>query len=217
MKSLILTGEMVIAALEELKTQTRRTYGLEYVNELPHRWEYLGRDGDGIHLFRPNRHPWLLPDEILRLKCPYGVPGDKLYAKETWATERRLDHLSPSEIGNAAEVPLWYKADNADSQRSLLERGKWRPAIFMPQWASRITLELTDVRVERLQEITEEDAIAEGFMAMPGITSGGSVGLMSARACFKECWDALNGKKYPWSSNPWVWVLSFALSPERSV
>ena len=83
---------------------------------------------------------------------------------------------------------------------------KWRPSIFMPRWASRITLEITEIRVERLQEMSEADAQAEGFMPWTHRTEG----KISARQQFVELWNKINGKTHPWESNPWVWVMSFA-------
>lgn len=111
----------------------------------------------------------------LALCCPYGAVGDRLWVRETWQ-------------GNQGDIR--YGADGD----SLHGYNGWRPSIFMPRWASRITLEVTGVRVERVQEISEEDAQAEG---------------VAHRCDYKVVWDAINGKKYPWSSNPWVWVIEF--------
>jgi hypothetical protein len=82
----------------------------------------------------------------------------------------------------------------------------WKPSIFMPRWASRITLEITNIRVERLQEITEEDAKAEGI-ENPFFASDRYWPTFKDR--FETLWDSINGKTYPWSSNPWVWVIEF--------
>ena len=85
---------------------------------------------------------------------------------------------------------------------------KWRPSIFMPRWASRILLEITEVRAERLQEITEEDAVAEGVKSYYTLPSGET----TARYHFSVLWDSLNAKcGYGWDKNPWVWVISFKL------
>ena len=95
---------------------------------------------------------------------------------------------------------LWVKETFEDDE------GGWRPSIFMPRWASRITLEITDVRVQRLQEITEEDARAEGYH--PKIND--SLPDWTAKESFKILWDSLNAKRgLDWDKNPWVWALSF--------
>ncbi len=198
---IIMSGSHPVDILEGKKTQTRRVAGLSIINQNPENWKLDIQLDDGTGCFLPRTSND--PVKVVFLKCPYGQAGSTLWCRETWSTERHLDNLSPSQIGEAATVPLWYKADVKD--RSLPIRGKWRPSIFMPRWASRITLEITEIRVERLQEITEEDAVAEGVPSDPTI----------AIYEFSRLWDSLNGKKYPWASNPWVWVISFRLFPKR--
>jgi hypothetical protein len=118
--------------------------------------------------------------------CPYGHPGDRLWVRETWRPVN--------------EVHADYAADyNASDLGSL---GPWKPSIHMPRWASRITLEIVSVRVERLQDISEGDAIAEGV--------GGDV---TVTPCFsvdryRELWESINGPG-SWEANPWVWVVEF--------
>ena len=184
-RPIIFSTDMVKAILEGRKTQTRRVIKPQpdrVINGVP--FEYLG------HKYHD------ASDRAIR--CPYGQVGDRLWVRETWATQKSIDRFSPSYIGNAATVPLWYKAD-AVNGRSFIGLGKWRPSIFMPRWASRITLEITEVRVERLQEITFEDFKKEGI-EMDGSWDGS----------FARLWDSLNAKRgYSWESNPWVWVISF--------
>ena len=116
---------------------------------------------------------------------PYQV-GIWLWVRETWQGTK--DCIS-------------YKA--SDPQQVVeFNYEPWRPSIFMPRWASRITLEITNVRVERLHEITEEDAEKEG-VSFTQYTNA------NARFHFMELWDSINSKKYPWESNPWVWVIEF--------
>jgi hypothetical protein len=91
---------------------------------------------------------------------------------------------------------------------------KWKPSIFMPRWASRITLEITDVRVERLQDISEADAIAEGMYTNEAAIKklGLPADIKLTGSCvdkYRIVWESINGKKYPWSTNPWVWVVEF--------
>lgn len=140
-------------------------------------------------------------------RCPYGEPGDRLWVRETWAHTNAYD-------GNYIldKRKALYKAD----EESQIIPNRWKPSIHMPRWASRITLEVTDVRVERLQEITEEEAIAEGFEGHRA-SDGYDIDPfrdVDARDAFAELWDELNGKKYPWANSPWIWRVAFqVLSP----
>lgn len=129
--------------------------------------------------------------------CPYGKQRDRLWVRESWycAGEHWCDGY-----------PVRYEVD---AELAAAVSTKWRTPIFMPRWASRITLEITNVRVERLQEITEAGAIAEGvdsvFLAdLPRQAT------TSHRADFKQLWDKINAKRgYSWADNPFVWVLEF--------
>lgn len=120
--------------------------------------------------------------------------GSMLWVRETWAPfpddpPWRAEYKADGEIGEDGQhVPMWSK--------------RWRPSIHMPRWASRLTLRITDVRVQRLQEITEEDAIAEGCEYKPGMT---------CRNVFAALWDSINGKRATWSSNPWVYAISYEI------
>ena len=159
--------------------------------------------------------------------CPYGVPGDQLWVRETWRTIN-----DPATcIGDALDID--YRANGEERIGDRIGTLKWKPSIFMPRWASRINLEVTGVRVERVQDISEEDAIAEGvysrcvqaapplhivtrFVA-PGVLHSNCYGdkdteaaaYTSAREAYECLWDSINGKTYPWDSNPWVWVITF--------
>lgn len=150
-----------------------------------------------------------------RIRCPYGQPGDQLWVRETWSRAKLF-----------ASNELFYRADGehqAGRQLSLSyhEREKrWRSPIHMPRWASRITLEITGVRVERLQEISEEDAIAEGVFKKVGTSpvgdvvethDGGDLIYVSkglARNAYHELWESINGPG-SWDLNPYVWVIEF--------
>lgn len=153
--------------------------------------------------------------------CPYGTRGERLWVKETWRPtcvsgagvhvvdyaadgEKRTFH--PEQIGDDWTMP------------KAAARGNVSP-LFMPRWASRITLEVTSVRVERLNEISEEDAIAEGLEKSDviqawrwdaGTTFGGAE---SPRDAFRALWNAINGTRCPWSSNPWIWAITFRRLP----
>jgi hypothetical protein len=153
----------------------------------------------------------------LYFNCPYGKTGDRLWVKEPWLKYCDL---------------YFYRASDASSiPDSLLQMGKpkWEPSIFMPRSASRITLEIVNVRVERLQDISEEDAIAEGIQKFDdgldsyALAQGKEVteyfyGTQRlARSCmgktakeaFRRLWDSINADCAPWDSNPWVWCVEF--------
>lgn len=198
-RPILFSGPMVRAILERRKTQTRRIVKPDIANFLEDGWGpeermYETRDGD------------IVPARTL---CPYGVPGDRLWVRETFAEVQ--PYYGPSD-----EIPDWvnykYRADFDDFEADPLQFGpnKWRPSIFMPHAASRILLEITNVRVERLQDITEEDAIAEGVEPVEwGEDMGGMPGdFTSYVEGFKDVWQSINGSEFC-MENPWVWVIEF--------
>jgi len=141
--------------------------------------------------------------------------GDRLWVKETWWCA-----IDPQKASKDTPLPLtspMYFADwDTPHWKSSFNESDlaWRSATRMPSWASRITLEIERVRVERLQKITEADAIAEGIRALPG----GGYGINepfsaenTALEAFAVLWDSRNGKRAPWASNPWVWVVDFCI------
>ena len=136
------------------------------------------------------------------LPCPYGQPGDRLWVREAWRTVAVADPMPPRELTPAHRI--WFEAD-APHQPGF---GKLRPGMFMPRWASRSTLEVTGVRVERLHDISADDARAEGCpdKPVPGAEQA-SVDVM-ARLWYHELWCELNGAD-SWAANPWVWVVEF--------
>jgi hypothetical protein len=122
------------------------------------------------------------------IDCPYGKPGDKLWCRETWAPH--------SDMPRSAI----YRCDRGgDYQDNVTPNFRWRPSIFMPRWASRILLEITAVRIERLQDISNADALAEGVELR---------GEMRPWAIYRELWESINGRG-SWEVNPWVWVIEF--------
>lgn len=139
---------------------------------------------------------------------PYGQPGDRLWVKETW--QHSTDTSSRACVryrANGKALKAWA-TDNGDGdwekvdgEVTSMENPIWKPSIFMPRWASRITLEIAAVRVERVQDITQEDAYTEGVSP---INTGDFI------TPFGELWDSINTKRgYGWDKNPWVWVISF--------
>lgn len=136
-------------------------------------------------------------------KCPYGQPGDRLWVRETWA-------LHPDE--HPSEAGILYRATDPgwdDAATGL----RWRPSIHMPRAASRLTLQITEIRIERLQDISEEDSIAEGVAIDRGNSyhvagHEGQWAHATARGCMETLWGEINGTK-SWEANPFVWVISF--------
>ena len=192
---ILFSAPMVRALLAGTKTQTRRV-----VKPTPE---------------------WIEKSGVLSLKgrvglphvlCPYGQPGDWLWVRETW---QHLDN-----VGQRAHEFLphqkhsrhcFFLADESDSTTKPLS-GRWRPSIHMPRWASRITLDITGVRVARLQDICEEDAISEGVgqdtdgwfdYQMPSTQA-----CLNARASYRTLWESINGPG-TWDASPWVWAVEF--------
>lgn len=191
-RPIIFSTEMVKAILEGRKTQTRRVVKPQledYRDGYPD-----GRDCPPTSVVKQRGH-WIDEGDFLHDYCPYGKVGDLLWVRET----HNIGGIPPNE---------WaiYKADEYS------EPVVWRPSIHMPKWATRIWLEITGVRVERLQDISHQEVIAEGVTPLPfGDTrrymSGVPVGIQN----FRFLWDSLNAKRgYGWNVNPWVWVIEFS-------
>ncbi|MBE3130599.1 MAG: hypothetical protein IMZ54_07765 [Acidobacteria bacterium] len=207
-RPILFSSEMVKAILDGRKTQTRRvvkpqpeqglTIGNISCNGMQEEWFLCDKDGDEI------------PDSIIN--CPYGQPSDRLWVRETW-------DVYSSESDNQPSGPpvVTYKADGG---YSATRPGRWRSPIFMPRTMSRITFEITAVRVERLQDISEENAKAEGCGGYVGgegpvnecvlAVEPGYLHQRFFRDGFSFLWDSLNAKRgYGWDANPFVWVISF--------
>lgn len=128
--------------------------------------------------------------------CPYGQSGDRLWVREAWRTLDAHDHIPPREMD--ASYRLWFEADTPHQPGF----GKYRPGMFMPRWASRITLEIVSVRVELLQDISRGDAMGEGC-PFPNMAQGDD-----PRQWYADLWEQINGPG-SWAANPWVWVIEF--------
>jgi hypothetical protein len=199
-RPIILSGAMVRAILEGRKTQTRRVVKL-----LPvwfNRVHTCSGDIDRV-TGQTLRHDCLSDStgEFYRF-CPYGKPGDRLWVRETWAPH------DEAAINNRECEFIYYRADDETKYES---DGAWHPSIFMPRWASRITLEVKAIRVERLQKISGFDARSEGYPEdMPDHTLMHDGGGRKTRQWFHAQWDTINARRgYSWESNPWVWVIEF--------
>lgn len=215
-RGILFSAPMVRAILDGKKTQTRRLVKNEFgvcadcwgnVHEpmcVPH------NEGDGGYgIFGTDPYLRVAACDHAdrmggRTRCPYGVAGDRLWVRETWC-----------QIGETVDgvKTIAYRGDND------IELGgdlRWKPGIHMFRWASRITLDVTRVRVERLHEITDDDAEAEGIEMSPDGVSAyygepGELGglLPSAKDAFRMLWDSINRERAAWESNPWVWVVEF--------
>lgn len=153
-------------------------------------------------------------------RARFGTPGDRLWVRETWAAHAVWDDHAPAAIPAHAATVAWYRALGEDApsrlisstdpepkwtgQRAPTNRGRWRPGIHMPRAWARLLLDVVDVRIERLQELTEEAAIAEGAPVDHGLVIP-EAPLEWAR----RTWDALYPKALQWEANPWVWVVRF--------
>ena len=185
---IIMSGDHPKKILDGIKTMTRRTWGLKAINTLPDNWIKAEYQGDAIWHFISDGLPAVI-------KCPYGQVGDRLWVKETWGAK-----------GYGQSLPI-----EKEPMKHRLVFGKdtdWqcrRPSIHMPRWASRITLEITGLRVERVQRITAGDCTKEGIPY-----ENGDYVTMKVFDKFRQLWDSLNAKRgYSWESNPWVLVIEF--------
>jgi hypothetical protein len=185
------------------KSQTRRTAGLDLVNKNPEArvaavdlrdswWEFILHDGG-----------------TQRVRCPYGVAGDRLWARENgWERPARTPKMMRE--GADTWAPYYYDADGITAQEAADFKTwgfKRRPSIHMPRWASRITLDVTGIRVERLLSISVGDCIAEGAPGGHGAIAGYAYNA-SPLEHYMHIWQSINGVE-SWSANPWVWVIAF--------
>lgn len=211
-RPILFSGPMVNAILDGRKTQTRRKCKRQPTPELFQTKYRLRRNypNPGTSTWWTADKGQLFPVLIDGVDCPYGQPGDRLWVKETWQ-DTSLDDVTKC---------FSYRATWRDEEPP---EGGWRPSIFMPRRASRILLEITAVRVEQLQDISEEDAVAEGcnethlehtedcsdeHCALAGGQADCCGYLVSARLEYKSLWESINGKG-SWEANPWVWVIEF--------
>lgn len=151
-------------------------------------------------------------DNPMAISCQYGAPGDQLWVREAWRAGAMNDLDAPRNL-YARTTPIHHEADGPANDR--LGFGKYRSGRFMPRWASRITLEMTGVRVERLQGISEEDAKAEGAWGSDDSIVGKVAEHFGCDAlsvhpslAFRMLWEQINGPD-SWAANPWVWVVEF--------
>lgn len=215
-KPILLNGEMIRAILEGRKTQTRRlAKNVHFDSKYRAKWKAVhGHTEVSIDT----------PAAMLGEVCPYGQPGDQLWVRETWADASyddglcicyRADHERKDVTSDFRATFGRLKYSNWAPDLESGAEGQWKPSIHMPRWASRITLEITDVRVERLQDISEEAAKAEGC-APAFLDEFGNVGVAPFyRRGFCKLWREINGHD-SWEANPWVWVIEFKRIPQEA-
>jgi hypothetical protein len=198
---ILFSGAMVRAILEGRKTMTRRV-----IKEIPttgYRWGgwiVEGARGDeGKATVVPEGNSKYCGTGQILARCPYGQPGDRLWVRETWHCPESLK--DGVRDGTAPRTYIEYRAD---MPHMIICDGGWTPSLFMPRWASRILLEITAIRVERVQDISDQDAEREGV----DITNASIPGYCRER--FRWLWDSINAKRgFGWDANPWVWVVEF--------
>ena len=208
-KPILFSTPMIRALLDGRKTQTRRVVKVQ-PNTRHYQIEF---EGGFLKEYSRVAGCWYLER---KQPCPYGKVGDLLWVRETFSDNDSLNkHLLLS--GNPK---VFYAADLHHSVTKVPTKyrlGRWKPSIFMPRWASRLTLKINNVRVERLQDISESDAYEEGidtegaaYNTAEHYQSGGSSiqGRSPAVFAFIDLWQSINGKG-SWYLNPWVWVLEF--------
>lgn len=188
-KPMLFSGPMVRAILDGRKTQTRR------VVKLPLHCRNTGCE--------------LTPGELTEREissmdtlCPYGGPKTRLWVRETWRVNGGMEYEYQQ-----SQPSVIYKSTVETQGPSYGLYELWRPSIFMPRWASRITLEITAIRIERLQTISELDCLAEGVSIGPVMPEQRRRFAVKA---FQDIWDSINAKRgFEWETNPLVWVITF--------
>ncbi len=226
---ILFSTPMVQANLEGRKTQTRRTKGLENISELATeivRSDQWKKQGDWVARFKYKGEEKYAVTNVI--KCPYGQVGDVLWVREKW-TQNGLKYYRyaadwPNEVYISGEPKGTFIGEGVPEKF----KGKWKPSIHMPKEACRLFLRITNIRVERLKDITDQDAIAEGiegyfeklFMEWryrdydKKLQKGygkSNIDYPTWRepvSSFKSLWESINGKD-SWEANPWVWVVEF--------
>ena len=218
---LLFSAPMVIAANADIKTMTRRTRGLDRINAAPADWIFIG-----VYHWKQNKRVTACfqhraTGEMIDIKSPYGNLGTQLWVRETWKPIAFGTNQLKGDV-----IKVWYEATKSTNWMPATEKqydavhpdaDRLRPSIHMPRWASRTTLEIVSIRIERLQDITDDDAVREGVSKArylnPPHCDGwkdylGDVVLQSPRHSFETLWVSINGRE-SFDLNPFVWVIEF--------
>ena len=224
-RPILFSAPMVRSLLAGTKTQTRRVVKPEGAHHL---FQFRGTAAAAGADEPTGEWGWCGSERVVNkhIHCPYGKPGDRLWVRETWnwfdPEQIPADRIGPrapfTGIAGGSRAIRWaaaFAADGALPYPGYDGRDHWRPSIHMPRWASRITLEVVGVRVERLQGISEEDAKAEGawgpddsIVGKVAEHFGCDVLSVHPSLAFRMLWEQINGRD-SWAANPWVWVVEF--------
>ena len=218
-RPIIFNGEMVRAILAGRKTQTRRVIKPQPDKDvLQVGYSFFTGEGEIEWRYAGGKF------QIVKCRCPYGKSGDQLWVREAWAAFQDggfYDGIKPSEL-----LDHWFNSANLKyrATEDYPDGGyyKWRPSIHMPRWASRIQLEIIKSWPEKLQDITVENAIAEGIERINNHAHwawkdySGNNQVLSPIFSFESLWDSINAKRgFPVEDNPWVWAVEFrVIKPE---
>ncbi len=218
-RPILFSGPMVRAILDGRKTQTRRV--IEPYENAPHPFSGAKAAPNLVTVAVPARLGGFTPGPTF---CTRYAPGDRLWVRETFVTGFNIDDELGRPVGDRK---VWYRATDSGltwfdpDTETTLDNPPWKPSVHMPRWASRLTLIVTDVRVQRLRDISEADALAEGVESrfirpVPGDGSaqtwwfGTADGRLTPIAAFRDLWDSLNAARgYGWDRNPWVCAVTF--------
>lgn len=226
-RGMIFNGEMVRAILDGRKTQTRRALSDRQLKMIS-----VAADAGECYPLESG-HDHKNSQSYYREWCQFGAVGDRIWVREAYRFPASLDDVSPTGVGEMAVAtgyrkpwaPTFYEFTGTfsdgwkgfETPPKVSGAGKIRPSIHMPRWASRILLEITDVRVERLNAISEEDAEAEGIDmealydsqdCYDCIADHNMTGRPTVTGAFKYLWESIYGEE-SWKANPWVWVIEF--------
>lgn len=221
---MLFSTPMVIAADNETKTETRRTRGLETFNVDPAEWQFkqmsMLPDGKLHACFIPTNPESV--QGIFSAPFPYGKVGDLIWVRETHAFHFMWEGIPVKKWKQSFSIDgtcIFYKATDKAFGSCMPEQKEkgWRPSVFMPKEAARLWLEITSIKAERLQDITEQSAANEGIYKFPGgeyqfymrkKPKNFDARLHTAKESFMSLWIAINGPA-SWEQNPWVWVIGF--------
>lgn len=211
-RPILFSGEMVRAILEGRKTQTRRIINPQPASGV--RREVFSKTGFSDGHGRTLRTPYV-PAELLWVRETFVLESSREYGSEGYPPPfndgRPVNWVEDEDWGRYWEQPH-YRATDPVPELAYDDTNeptcRWGSPIHMPRWASRITLEITEVRVQRLQAVSPDDVLAEGMRPNAG-GGWGPEGRLGSVPGFADLWDSINAKRAPWSSNPWVWAITF--------